>query len=93
MPTKTGNASSHTSMQQSQNKRITFFNSYMILLLLWYVSLLKYYWTDGSAWHTPRCKTMPPDPCYTSGQNLHVRPQSACKTPTCMWGPNLTGPT
>ena len=25
MPTKTGNASSHTSMQQSQNKRITFF--------------------------------------------------------------------
>ena len=41
----------------------------------------------------PQMQTMPPDACYPSSRNLHMRPQFACKTPICIWGPNLTGPT
>ena len=57
-----------------------------ILLILWYVSLLNYSWTDGSA-------GAPLDANYAPRYMLSQQSNSACRTPICIRGLNLTGPT
>ena len=46
------------------------------------MSLLNYYWTDGSA-------GAPPDEKYAPRCMLPQQSKSACKTPICMQDPNL----